>query len=282
MLLLPIALLSGLACGDAAQTPALDVGVATPSNLTDFTLPKSAAVRRVDQALRIALKTAQTTLYATNPHIAQIRLMKPRPSPSPVLGYVSAEPGDDPNFLVWLIDLDQGGYSMSACPAPPPGVDQTTCWQSPTAQIAISVMTGDVNMLGAPYPRDRGTPYAASIYLPQSAAISSREVAMAAGFKLVPGQDGNPPTILEVRLLSGAEWSGWLKQHGSYADVGEIDPLTPIWEMEFVDAALAQGCTSSNTAGCVHDHLYLSLNAMTGRSLGYLFPAAGVPANYTP
>jgi len=267
-------LLVSAGCGLTVRSP-LSTG-------SGATVPKSAKVRTANEASQIAINASKTTLNSREPQVQQVRLMVADSQGPPTGRYRAATSSDDPARLLWVVDLDQDGQATTPCPAPPPGIDQTICWYPETATIAISVMTGNVEAIGAPYPRDRGTPYAATIGVPPSATLPTREAAMQAGFKLVPGQDGKPATILEVRLLSVAEWSTWLTQHGSYIDVREVDPSTPIWEMEFVNAALAQGCSGSNASACVHDHLYLFLNAMTGQSLGFLFPAAGSPANYTP
>ncbi len=273
-LFLMIAALLSIGCGITIRSP-----LATGNRVT---IPTTAAVRTEDQAGRIALLTAKSTLSSLDPQVTDVRLMVPDPGGPPSGRYLTAKPSDEPANLVWVVDIDQGAHSATPCPAPPPGVDQTICWYPETATIAVSVMNGDVVAVSAPYPRDRGTPYAPTIGISPSAVIPTRGDAMAAGFKLVPGLDGRPPTILEVRLLSAAEWINWLEQNGRHVEASQIDPATPIWEMEFVDAALAQGCTSSNTASCVHDHLFLSLDAMTGKSLGFLFPAGGTPANFTP
>ncbi len=273
-LFLTIAALLSIGCGVSVRSP-----LTTAKRVT---IPKTAVVKTADQASRIALMAATSTLSSLDPQVTDVQLMVPDPVGPPSGRYLTANPSDDPANLVWVVDIDQGAHSATPCPAPPPGVDQTICWYPKTATIAVSVMIGNVVAVSAPYPRGRGTPYAPTIGVPPSAAIPTREDAMAAAFKLVPGQDGSPPTILEVRLLSGAEWINWLEQHGRHVDASQIDPSAPIWEMEFVDAALAQGCTSENIAGCVHDHLYLSLDATTGKSLGFLFPATGTPANFTP
>ena len=268
-------LLLSVGCGISVRSP-LSTG-------NGVTIPKSAEVKTADEARQIAIESAKKTLNSLDPRVIQVRLMVPAPGRVSTGQFLPAKTSDDPANLVWLVDVDQDGHDATPCPAPPPGIDQTICWYPDvTTSIAVSVMRGIVVAIKTSSPQAQGTPYAASIYLPQSAAIPTREDAMHTGFNLVPGQNGKPPTILEVRLLSATEWGDWLKQHGTYAGAPEVDPSTPIWEMEFVNAALAQGCTSSNTAGCVHDHLYLSLNAMTGGSLGFLFPAAGAPANYVP
>jgi hypothetical protein len=90
------------------------------------------------------------------------------------------------------------------------------------------------------------------------------------------------PTVVDVRRLTVAEWVAWLAQHGTDVDGGSADPSTSIWELEFTDAALYQPCSLVDKAACVHSHLFLSLDASSGKNLGFLFPKGGTPANYTP
>ncbi len=272
--LMAFALLTCAGCGVSVRSP-----LVTSKSVT---VPKTAAVRTADQAGQIALQTARTTLQIENPVVTLVRLMAPVPNAVVPGQYRVANGSDDAAKFVWLVEVDPSDQSSNACPAPPSGIDQTICWYAGRATIAISVSSGEVVSVDAPYPSHAGTPYVPSISVPASAELRTRQQAMAAGFKLVPGPNSKRPTIIEVRLLSAAEWTAWLERQGSHVDMSGVDAATPIWEMEFVDAALAQGCTPDNAATCVHDHLYLSLDALNGKNLGFLFPAAGAPANFTP
>ena len=129
-----------------------------------------------------------------------------------------------------------------------------------------------------------------SIHNPFSSASSSalgpelrtRQEATARGFKLVPGQDGRPPTIVDVQQMSASEWITWLEEHGIPSDPGSVDPSSSIWVLEFTDAALYQPCSAADQTVCVHDHVYLSLDEMSGKNLGFLFPRGGTPGDYVP
>jgi len=277
-LIILIGLLACSGCGRVPVTPfgaALDATPreATPSSGTNVRLPSNAAVRTADEAARIALSQAPTVFYATHPHVASVQLVMPFDAPVPTDRYVPAKQGDDPERMSWLVTFDQGGYSMEACPIPPPGFDQTTCWQGPTASMTISVMTGDVGMISAPYPRDRGTPYGSTIGITGPAKLKTRQEAMDAGFANVRAQDGKRPTIISVRLLSLTEWLAEQDQRGVRPNVDGLDPATPIWELEFTGAVFPLPCHAT----CDVDHLILSLNALTGESL--LVAGAPPPAS---
>ncbi len=273
-----IALLSCLGCGVSVRSP-----ITTGNSSGAVAVPKTAAVQTPDEAGTIALESARQTLNSLDPHVIQVRLMVPAPSRVATGQYVPASSSDDPANLVWLVDIDQDGHGSTPCPAPPPGIDQTICWYpAVTASIAVSVMRGIVVGIGGSYPRTLGTPNAMSFQIPTTAKLSTREDAMAAGFALVPGKDGARSTIIDVRALRGSEWLDWLRSLGIHDDLSGVNATMIIWVLEFTHAALSQGCSSDNTASCVHDHLYLSLDAATGKSLGFVFPAGGSPANFTP
>ncbi len=112
--------------------------------------------------------------------------------------------------------------------------------------------------------------------------LRTSQDATAAGFKLVPGKKGEHPTVVDVQRMGSIEWIAWLDERGIPSEPGSIDPSSTIWVLEFTNAALPQPCSAADPAGCVHDHLFLSLDAMSGKSLGFLFPKGGAPANYTP
>ncbi len=277
-LLLSVAVLSCLGCSVSLRSP-----ITTGSTSDNAIVPKTAVVKTADEASTIALETARETLNSLDPQVIQVRLMVPAPGRLSTGKYVPARSRDDPANLVWLVDVDQDGHDSTPCPAPPPGIDQTICWYPDvTASIAVSVMRGIVVAIGTSAPKAQGTPYAMSFQIPTSAKLPTREDAMAAGFKLVPGKDGAPPTIIDVRALKGADWIAWLRQQGIRDDLSDIYSTMIIWVLEFTHAALALDCTSDNATSCVHDHLYLSLDAESGKSLGFVFPASGTPANFTP
>ena len=101
---------------------------------------------------------------------------------------------------------------------------------------------------------------------------------MAAGFANVPGTDGKRPTIVGVRLMSLPEWLAEQDQRGYRPNVDWLDPATPIWELEFTDAADPVPCFTSRPTGCALEHVFLSLDALTGESLG----VSGTPPEATP
>lgn len=279
----PLIIMIGvLACSGCGRVPATPFGAAqdatpqdaTPASGTSITLPSNAAVRTANEAARIALSQAPEVFHAKHPHVTSVQLVMPFNAPIPTDRYVPARQSDIPERMSWLVTFDQGGYSMGACPPPPPGIDQMTCWQSPTARMAISVMTGHVNMISAPYPRDRGTPYAPTIGISGPAKLKTRQAAMDAGFAYVRGKDGKRPTMINVRLLSLTEWLAEQDQRGVRPNVDGLDASTPIWELEFTGAEFPLPCH----APCAIDHLFLSLNAVTGDSLG----VAGAPLPASP
>jgi hypothetical protein len=139
--------------------------------------------------------------------------------------------------------------------------------------MTISVMTGDVGMIEAIYPRDHGTPYGSTIGITGPAKLNTRQAAMDAGFAYVRGKDGERPTIIDIRLLSLTDWLAEQDQRGVRPNVDGLDSATPIWELEFTGAVFPLPCHATCDVG----HLFLSLNALTGESL--LVAGAPPPAS---
>ncbi len=105
---------------------------------------------------------------------------------------------------------------------------------------------------------------------------------MTAGYKLIPGKDSKRSTIVDVQQMNATEWITWLEEHGIQTDPGSVNPSSSIWVLEFTDAALYQPCSAADQTVCVHDHVYLSLDEMSGKNLGFLFPRGGTPGDYVP
>jgi hypothetical protein len=263
----------------ASPTPATTLSASPTSTPTArwIELPADFAIRTAEQAETLAVAAAQDMFAAPQPHVANTWLVTQREA----WKAEDADGGenDDPLALVWWVDLDGAQFRIPRCPAPPAGVTQTSCGTSPIASMRIFARTGGGQGLGL---GRRFTPAteSGSVSIPSSARLRTEGEAIAAGFLNVPGIDGHAPKLANIRLMSLQQWLHEQAEQGSEPFLG-LDPATPIWELEFVQAAFVQPCPLLDTSQCIHDHIFIALNAQDVNSIGY-YGKPDTPTTPTP
>lgn len=228
-------------------------------------LPDDYAVRTAAQAAALAIPPVESEFAATHPQVADVWLVTAREAATADNADLGAS--DDPLALVWWVDLDGDKFLIPSCPAPPAGVTQTTCGSSSSASVRIYASDGSGQGMGLGR-RFTTVTESGAIAIPSTAKLRTEGEAIAAGLLYVPGIDGHAPTPANIRLLSLQQW---LHEQGGQGDEPYLglDPATSIWEMEATNAAFVQSCPLLDTSQCVHNHIFVALNALDGTSIGY-------------
>ena len=261
----PSAIPTRIAPVSARATPTTTL-LASPTPTAGWIkLPADFTVRTAARAEALAVAAAQDIFAAPHPHVANAWLVTQREVD--VASDSTSSENDDPFALIWWVDLGGDQFEIPRCPAPPPGATRTGCGSAPIAAILIFASNG--RELGLTVGRQM-TPATESgpVPIPSNARLCTEGEAIAAGFLNVPGIDGHAPKLANIRLLSMQQWLHEQAVQGSEPFLG-LDPATPIWELEFTQAALSVPCPLLHTSQCTYEHIFIVLSALDVNSIGY-------------
>ncbi|HUZ02869.1 MAG TPA: hypothetical protein VMU89_21215 [Thermomicrobiaceae bacterium] len=221
---------------------------------TPVSTPQAAAAR--------ALEVERSDPWADHPRVIHVEALTLGEAWAAVSHLPQPPPGD-PSLPVWWVDFS-GTFRIPSCPAPPAGTPSTGCGTSTSAVLILAANDGHAidGFIGA---RDiAATPAPDSLSLPSQARLKTASEATAAGVHAVPGKDGKPPTLVNLRLLPYGEWHAEEAARGAQPPARDVS--TPVWELEFVNASRFVPCNPP-PGGCQLDRVFIAFDALTGELL---------------